>query len=57
MVDRLTAMATAFPPHPLPLRNAEMAAPVPLPGTATPQNLTQSQHGACVCLAGTTRTR
>jgi hypothetical protein len=57
MAARLTAMATAFPPPPLPLRNAEMAAPVPLTGMATPQNLIQSQHVACVCLAGTTRTR
>lgn len=57
MVARLTAIATAFPPPPLPLRNAEMAAPVPLPGTAIRRNPIQSQHGACACRAGTTRTR
>ncbi len=57
MVARLTAMAIAFPPPPLPQGNAEMAAPAPSPGMARPLNLIRSPRGGYVCRAGTTRTR
>jgi hypothetical protein len=56
MVARLTVTATAFRPPPLPPGNAEMADPVPLPGTAMTRNLTQSQHDGGACRAGTMRT-